>query len=302
VAKPCDYQNDLHSFLDGALDEHRHNQFEAHLVSCKSCQSAVETASGLKKLMQEAVPEDQISEIWTSIKDKLPSLCATIQADLSAYFDGELSSQAEAAVSSHVLKCSRCTKELERIRATGRLLARAFAVSVSSAIDLWSKLKLRLGEDCAMVAAELSAYADAQVDPLRHRAITAHLTDCSACSIEFRRISSLGEKLRSSYLPATDCADLWAGISEKFKVVPFRSRSRYDRLKNFLRLQPNSRRLIIVATAASVITFTGLGVTALFKLYESNSVKQVSAESYLLDSLLSDMSNTAEAIIYEDHG
>jgi anti-sigma factor RsiW len=300
VAKSCDYQKDLHSFLDGALDEQRHNQFEAHLTTCKKCQKAVENASELKKLMRNPMPEDQIPEIWPSIKDKLEPICVTIQADLSAYFDGELPSQAEAAVSSHVLKCSACSNVLESIKTTGRLLAASFTIPTASEIDLWPKLKPRLGEDCAMVASELSAYFDAELDPLRHQAITAHLTDCSTCSIEFLRMSSLGEKLRASYLPANECADLWPAINDKLKVVPFRGRSRYEQLKGMvLEFQPAQHRFAVAAVAASVIVFTGFGITSL--IAEKNNA-QISAETYLLDSLLTDTSNTAEAVVYEDHG
>jgi predicted anti-sigma-YlaC factor YlaD len=292
----------LNSFLDGALDEQRHHDFEAHLAQCADCRKAIEAASELKKLMHTNMPaEDQIPEMWPAIKDKLPPLCAAVQTDLSAYFDGELTSQAEAAVSSHILQCSACTDLLEDIRVTGRLLATSFVVPVSINIDLWPQLKPRLGEDCAMVAAELSAYSDTELDPIRHRAITAHLTDCSTCSVEFLRMTRLGETLRSTYLPPASNVDLWPDIDNKLKVIPFRKQSRYEKLKNLIPF-PNMKERQAIIAVASVVTFVGVGVTALFAVSQRDNVKQVSAESYLLDSLLSDMSNSAEAVVYEDHG
>jgi anti-sigma factor RsiW len=302
VAKACDYQKDLHSFLDGALDEQRRNEFEAHLVTCKKCSKSIEAASELKKLMRKPMPEDQMPEIWPSIKEKLPPMCVTVQADLSAYFDGELPSQAEAAIGSHVMKCSTCSGILEDIKTTGRLLAASFTVPAGTVIDLWPKLKPRLGEDCAMVAAELSAYFDAELDPLRHRAITAHLTDCSTCSVEFLRMSSLGDKLRSQYLPESDTPDLWAGINEKLKVVPFRRRSRYEELKNLVMLQPRRQRLALAAVTASVVVFSGICISAVVTVTQGGKVEQISAENYLLDSLLNNMSNSAEAVVYDDRG
>lgn len=83
------------------------------------------------------------------------NVCQSLQNQLSAYHDGELSSADAAAVQRHVGRCPRCAAELDAFTRMGDGL-RADAAHPSSA-GLWQAIEARLDDEHGWSAAEMPA-------------------------------------------------------------------------------------------------------------------------------------------------
>jgi anti-sigma factor RsiW len=294
----CVYNQELDNFINDQLQPERKQKIENHLISCSNCRAKVEASNKLSWLLQNATQAPEIPDILPELLDKLPSVCQIMQdTDLSAYIDGELSKAAQEGIEAHLQQCKQCNAQLMKLKTTHQLLVRGLNLPTNVDINLWPQVSMHLEEDCKLIAGELSAYLDKEVDGLKHKTITVHLTTCSSCSSEFLRLSSVGDALRTFYQPTiSDDFDLTVSIKEKIKVVPFTIRSVDSKWKK----NNYTRRVYVIGAAAIVIGLMGLLATRLQDQILVKNISEVGAETYLIDSLLNEMGNTAEAIAYEN--
>lgn len=295
MALSCsDFKEDLSPFIDGELDQHRHTAITSHLSACSTCKTEHDSYRSLTRILQSSASRSKESapDIWAALEGKLPGVCECIQEDLSAYLDGELIAPAREGISTHLEQCSVCLTKFNELSKVNTLLSKGLELPAEFEVDIWSKVKSRLNEDCILIKSELSAFIDREVATLRHREITTHLLDCAECQTEFNGLSQAGESLRTHYQPAfPENFDLLPDIMSKLKVVPLESRTKTSPAVA-------QRRLYAVAAAAILGVLASIGMFVSFHS-TAPSVTPVTAEAYLIDSSLGEPGDNAEAVVYD---
>jgi anti-sigma factor RsiW len=298
VESPCvNLQSELSAYLDGQLEDERRTEVLTHLASCGGCQSNMSDFKSLGGWLNKSADENmpEFSVFWQGLQSKLPGVCEVIQEDLSAYLDDELAPIASDGISQHLGSCSPCSNQYESLRSTSGILSKSMALPGDINIDLWAAIKSRLNEDCALIQGELSAFADQEVPLLRHRSITAHLLECPQCRLRFSDINKVSELLHQNYGPnIPDDFDLWPAIKNKLQVVPIDK----NRQKRQVAL-PKKFYVVTAAAAAFVVTV----ISAIYIVsggHGGQSVRPVTAEAYLMQSILSQPPRSAELAVYEN--
>ncbi len=296
VLSCIDFKEDISSFLDGELDEHKQSALTSHLSVCSDCTRDQKEYKSVARLLQSStsLTQNAAPDIWASLSSKMPGVCEVIQEDLSAYLDGELIAPAKEGVNQHLEQCSVCHGKFQELSNVTRLLSTGLQLPEVMEIDIWAGIKARLNEDCVLIRSELSSFIDREVATLRHRSITNHLTECAECKGAFQRLSESGELLRNQYQPEiADDFDLWPAIQSKMNVLPL---ERKDKVA--VRSIAPMRRL--AAVAAAVVA--GIGITMFyFSSTQSGSsgYEPITAEAYLIDQSLGEPADVAEAVVYE---
>lgn len=298
MVETCEkYRLELSALLDEQLDKQLKTEVEGHLSGCSDCTQEMETLKKLCQFMAQELQSDSVDvpDIWSKIKDQVPTVCQVMDEDLSAYLDGELPAPAQEGVNAHLKDCPDCLAKFKTLNTTNQVISKALELPADVKVDLWPAVKSRLNEDCALIHTELSPYIDQEVATLRHRAITTHLTDCQGCRDEFNRLSSVGEVIREHYKPEIpEDFDLWPAIKLQMQVVPFTPRA-----TNQQKAKPGMRRAYWMSAAAAVV----LGIIGFGSFWlmspSTSSIKTVSAEDYLIESALTEPSGSAEAVLYE---
>lgn len=296
-----DFKEDLSSFVDGELDQHKQSALAVHLSDCSICKRDHDDFKHVGRALQTSAAESQTAapDIWAAISTKLPGVCECVQDDLSAYLDGELIASAKEGVSQHLEQCAECHAKFQDLSGVTRLLSGGLKLPESMDIDIWAGVKARLNDDCSLIRSELSAFIDREVATLRHRAIASHLTECAECKEEFVGLSTSGEMLRSSYLPAmAEDFDLWPAIQSKMSVVPFERKDKSTVLQ-FPTLNINTPARRLAAVAAAVVA--GVAATMIYfnPMQPNTEMEIITAEAYLIDQSLGEPSDVAEAVVYE---
>ena len=297
----ADFKEDISAFVDGELDAGRQSEISTHISSCGECHTfhtQMKQTSGLlaqSKLSAVA----KCPDIWAAMADKMPTICQTIEEDFSAYLDGELIVPAKEGVSEHLQACSPCHGKFQDLSQVNGMLARAFELPGSIEVDLWSQIKSRLDEDCQLIRDDLSSYYDREVTPERHRTITGHLLECADCRDQLQMITQGGDLLRNHYQPDfPENFDLWPEIKAKMQVVQMAPREK--RKKEGVGGVAFLRPIHVYAATAAVAIGVLAGVSLLFNVNTSPSVRPVTAESYLIESALGEPADMAEAMVYEN--
>ncbi len=296
VVSCIDFKEDISSFMDGELEEHKQSALTDHLSGCSECTRDHKAYKNVGRLLQSSTTETQngAPDIWAALSSKMPGVCEVIQEDLSAYLDGELIAPAKEGVNQHLEQCSVCHGKFQELSNVTRLLSTGLQLPEVMEIDIWSGIKARLNEDCVLIRSELSAFIDREVDTLRHRSITNHLTECAECKEAFQGLSESGELLRNQYQPEIpEEFDLWPAIQSKMNVLPLERKD-----KAAVRSLVPMRRL--AAVAAAVVA--GIGIT-MFYLHSAHngtlSTEPITAEAYLIDQSLGEPADVAEAVVYD---
>jgi anti-sigma factor RsiW len=302
VLSCTDFKEDLSSFVDGELDQHRQSALSSHLSDCEPCRRNHEEFKKVTLLMQSATSKIQETapDLWSSLNSRMPSVCECVQEDLSAYLDGELIAPAKEGVTQHLETCSDCHAKFQELSSVTRLLSTGLQLPETFEVDIWSSLKTRLSEDCTLIRSELSAFIDREVPTLRHREITAHLTECGECKDQFMGLSETGDALRNSYQPEiAEDFDLWPAIQGKLNVVPFETRK--DKATPAAGGRGNvlpMRRL--AAVAAAVVAGVAATMFFLSSQHQQNpTVEPITAEAYLIDQSMGEPASVAEAVVYD---
>jgi hypothetical protein len=137
---------------------------------------------------------------------------------------------------------------------------------------------------------------------LRHREVTAHLTECVDCKDEFMALSTTGDVLRTSYQPEIpDDFDLWPALQAKINVVPFEKKEAAPAASanggNGRKVVPMRRLAAVAAAVVAGIAATMIYITTTPS--QNPSVEPITAEAYLIDQSLGEPANVAEAVVYE---
>lgn len=293
----ADFKEDLSAYLDGELDAGRQSELTEHLEACPPCQGQQTQMRQTVSLLAQAKLSAyaKCPDLWSGISSKLPTVCQTIEADFSAYLDGELIVPAKEGVSEHLQLCKPCHGKFQDLSQVNGLLSRGLALDKTLEIDIWSQIKNRLDEDCLLIKDELSSFYDREVSAQRHRTITGHLLDCANCRDALSNIAHTGDLLRDSYQPEIpEEFDLWPEIKAKMQVVQF---PKEKKRKESPWAKPKSLQLL--AASAAVAAGLVAAVTGFMNTSAIN-VKPVTAESYLIESALGEPANVAEAMVYEN--
>jgi anti-sigma factor RsiW len=294
VVSCTELKEDLSSLLDGELEQHRQTVLVEHLSACAGCRTEQNRFKSLGLLLRKGTAETQekAPDIWSSLSVKLPGTCECVQDDLSAYLDGELIAPAKEGVTKHLEECSVCLSKFQELSSVTSLLSKGLVLPTNLEVDIWAGVKARLNEDCLLIKTELSAFIDREVNTLRHRAITAHLTECDDCTHEFNELSQTGDVLRSMYQPANaDSIDLWPAIQARMNVLPFEAKEK--------KRAPLAVRRLYAVAAAAVLGVAAASGIIWYSHMNQPQVAPVTAEAYLIDQSLGDPSDVAEAVVYD---
>jgi len=300
-------KEELSALLDAQAESSR-DAIELHMSGCQDCANEYASLKTVKDMVARAMDACKVDlesnmpglDIWSSIQGRLPSVCEVIQEDLSAYLDGELTAPAKEGVNLHLKECEDCLGRFKLLNETNRILAKGLELPADKEVDIWSSVKVRLNKDCALIDNELSAYLDQEVATLRHREITRHLAECADCQSEFGKLTSVGDLIRDAYKPdIPQDFDLWPQIKSKLNVVQFTPKAETPTPVKAKPRGIDRRYYVGAAVAAVFVLVFGLGAFWLNTPGQSN-IRQVSAESYLIESSLIEPANRAEAVVYEE--
>jgi anti-sigma factor RsiW len=310
VLSCTDFKEDLSSFVDGELDQHRQSALASHLSACEGCKRNHEDFKQVAVLMRTTTAKIQETapDLWSALSGRMPSVCECIQEDLSAYLDGELIASAKDGVSQHLEQCGECHARFQELSSVTRLLSTGLQLPEAFEVDIWAGIKTRLNDDCELIRTDLSAFIDREVPTLRHREVTAHLTECAECKDEFLALSQTGDVLRGSYQPEIpEDFDLWPAIQAKLNVVQFERPSKETPAAKSGGAADVARKVVpmrrLAAVAAAVVA--GVGATMIYfsvNHADSPSVEPITAEAYLIDQSLGEPTSVADAVVTGGNG
>ena len=289
-----DLKEELSSFVDGELDQTKQSAITSHISACPECKQDHDQYKNVRVMLQKssARAQETAPDIWSMIAAKLPSVCESIQEDLSAYLDGELIPAAKDGVDNHLKECAICLAKFKDLSRLTNVLSTGLQLPESFNIDIWSGLSSRLNEDCVLIQSELSSFIDKEVATLRHRSITGHLTECAECKSVFDALSETGDALRNYYQPTIpEDFDLWPAIKSSMNVVQMEPRVKQK--------SPVAVRRLYAVAAALMLGVVAAASIFLATQHSSPQVAPVTAEAYLIDQSLGEPANVAEAVVYD---
>jgi anti-sigma factor RsiW len=299
------YRTELSALIDGQLDSKVQVEMQQHLDGCENCTQELDTLKSLELFLTQNMSAEalDVPELWDMMQDDLPTVCDVVREDISAFIDHELTPPAQEGVDKHLKECLPCMSTFKEMNKTSKLIAKSLELPQSLKIDLWPAVKARLNEDCALIQGELSAYADQEVENLRHRTITRHLVDCGECKQRFEAISGVGEVLRDSYKPElADDFDIWNEVKRKLQVVPITLKTEQQQGQSTTSAPAvaakgkTPRVYLASAAAAMVLMIASAGV---FMGLTKHSVVPLTSEAYLIESSMSQPAEIAEAVVYD---
>ena len=296
------YRSELSALVDGQLETKVQTEMHAHITDCENCSQEFETLKTLGEFLGQNMFSDDVAvpEIWDLLQDELPTLCEVIRDDLSSFIDNELPPPAHEGVDKHLKECLPCLSAYKELNSISKLISKSLELPASVKVDLWPAVKARLNEDCALIQGELSAYADQEVEILRHRTITKHLVDCADCKVSFESISSVGDVLRDSYRPSMiEGLDLWPEVKRQLQVVPITLKTEQNQeqpAQSAAKSKFKNPRLYMASAAAVVVLMAAsMGIVNMAK----HKVVPLSSEAYLIESAMSQPTEIAEAVVYD---
>ncbi len=285
------FKDDLSAHFDGELDAERATLVDAHLQECEPCRNAFNKLGGLSKFLAGARKSEEVPDIWQTISEKVDFSDHISEEDLSAYLDSELPPATYEGVREHLDSCGQCSLKQQELKTVSELIHNALTLPQDLEVNIWPALRSRLNEDCALIQSELSAFLDQEVATLRHRNVVAHLMQCPACKGLFDQLDSVGNVIRTNYIPdIPEDFDLWPEIKAKLQVVPFAARP-----KQPAKVIPFKRRLYAIAAAV-----VALGLVAVLVARQQQSYSHLTAEAYMIDSALEDQGDNPDQFVYEN--
>ncbi len=280
------------AYLDKQLDIREQACLEEHLCDCEECSLYFARQKNMQSFLTDTLPRlpESMPDIWQSMESKLPSLCDLAIHEISSFLDGELPLPAQEGVRGHLKDCPNCLKQFRALNTTNRLIVKGLELPGQIKVDCGSTIKSKLNESCTIIESELSAFIDQEMSMQRHRDITAHILECSNCSVTVRDFSRVGDLLNDTYKPhILDNLDVSTAMSGHLKVVPLKSPKRRTRNMS------SARSSLFVGLS---LTGVAIGLIGLYLFVVSqNSV--ISSENYLIQSIFIQPNAAAEAVLYE---
>jgi anti-sigma factor RsiW len=297
-------RSELSALIDGQLELRMQTELQTHIEGCADCALELETLRNLEKFLNEGMTSESmdVPELWQLISEALPSTCDLIRDDLSAFIDSELPPAAQEGVDKHLKECLPCMAAFKELNHVSKLVARSLELPANIKVDLWPAIKARLNEDCSLIRSELSAFADQEVEILRHRTITKHLVDCQDCRDSFESIAQVGDIVRDSYKPnLAETFDLWPEVKRQLQVVPIGIKAESQRSTEGVQTKQQFRPMrLYLASAAAVVLMVVASVGFVLNTAKFRNIDNVSSEAYLIESSMAQPAEIAEAIYDPD--
>jgi predicted anti-sigma-YlaC factor YlaD len=297
-------RSELSALIDGQLELRMQTELQTHIDGCADCALELETLRDLEKLLNEGMTSDsmEVPELWQSISEALPSTCDLVRDDLSAFLDSELPSAAQEGVDKHLKECLPCMAAFKELNNVSKLVAKSLELPANIKVDLWPAIKARLNEDCTLIQSELSAFADQEVEILRHRTITKHLGDCQDCRYSFDSIAEVGDIVRDSYKPnLAETFDLWPAVKRQLQVVPISIKAEKQIQAEGAQTKQQFRPVrMYLASAAAVVLMVAASAGFVLNTAKFRNIDNVSSEAYLIESSMAQPAEIAEAIYDPD--
>jgi anti-sigma factor RsiW len=288
------HQNNFSALIDEQLDFNSKFEIQQHLNDCAECSSEMVKWRDFEVILEESLHEveGEIPDLWSSLADRLPSVCELIEEEMSAYLDEELSGAAQDGVNNHIATCSDCRHKFELLEETNERLRAVLLEPVELKVNLWDSIKSQLNANCTLISAELSPFVDQEVTNDRHRSISQHLMECTNCSNALQQLTALGDFLKENHVHIVpDDLDILPGLRNRLRNIP--------QVQEEKRV-PNRKPLLIGALGV-VAALAVFGIAAsLFLLSLHGDTRMVSSEDYLIDYALSEPSKKIEAIVSDD--
>lgn len=145
----------LHPYLDGELDENQSKRFEAELVKNSDLRTqldALREMSGLLRTQVEVVADEvDFSSLWAGIESEIDASAASRIAplQLQAFTDGQLTGQDLSEMVAAVGSSKSAAEEIAAIGEMGGLLRAAIEPEVEAADydQLWAALDAEIGDE-----------------------------------------------------------------------------------------------------------------------------------------------------------
>lgn len=110
---------------------------------------------------------------------------------LSAYLDGELTSDELDRVARHLAHCQQCIAEFRHLQAS------RVAVRLLPRLELPGELCEVIGVEPAHLGSLLSAYLDGELSTAEVNRVSAHVRTCAYCAEELRELDAARSAIRS---------------------------------------------------------------------------------------------------------
>ena len=182
--------------------------------------------------------------------------CSDARQLMGRYVADRLSTPDAERLESHLCSCSACEAEL------GDLLGALpdGTLEVFPPVDLREEIlaaiidqPASMPDECYILAPQLSAFADGELDPEDHAIVERHIASCNACARQHRSLGHLHELVQS--LPAFEPSSRLA--ARIFASIPAPVRpSVWRRAADVLHWRPIRLGLPVAATAALALMAT----------------------------------------------
>jgi len=126
--------------------------------------------------------------------------CQAVKDELIAALYGDVNRETRAMVTGHLVDCSACSAEMDRLR---RLLA---AITPAAAFPRESEVDWDLPLTCLSVRADLSSFLPSSDRPIQDEDLLDHLARCTACTGEAATVDATLDAVRVAF-PGEDQVD-----------------------------------------------------------------------------------------------
>ncbi|MBX9939627.1 MAG: zf-HC2 domain-containing protein [Candidatus Obscuribacterales bacterium] len=163
--------------------------------------------------------DEEKNESEVSSPPPVPEECLSIQDELSAHLDGQLTGSLKSRVEGHLENCSGCQTELESLKQVQSFLSKAFSGDGANVPDIWEKMAGQVPSVCDVIQEDLSAYLDGELTVPAQEGVNKHLKECETCLSQFTELNATNRLLAKGLeLPASAKVDIWSGVKSRLNA------------------------------------------------------------------------------------
>lgn len=163
--------------------------------------------------------DEEKNESEVSSPPPVPEECLSIQEELSAHLDGQLTGSLKSRVEGHLENCSGCQTELESLKQVQSFLSKAFSGEGANVPDIWEKMAGQVPSVCDVIQEDLSAYLDGELTVPAQEGVNKHLKECETCLSQFTELNATNRLLAKGLeLPASAKVDIWSGVKSRLNA------------------------------------------------------------------------------------
>lgn len=163
--------------------------------------------------------DEEKNESEVSSPPPVPEECLSIQEELSAHLDGQLTGSLKSRVEGHLENCSGCQTELDSLKQVQSFLSKAFSGEGANVPDIWEKMAGQVPSVCDVIQEDLSAYLDGELTVPAQEGVNKHLKECETCLSQFTELNATNRLLAKGLeLPASAKVDIWSGVKSRLNA------------------------------------------------------------------------------------